>query len=346
MKKSKVLIKCVFMAIVISLSMVSCDQSEIGVETPQETTNIMGTKLDLVNKTLSFDNEQSLKNLLSEIKKIGFSTTRSSSTGSSTELLQLDGFHSLYDTYVDAMLNAESYYDREGGYEEFKKKYSSLYFPEHEDDFSAYLPVSDPMLAHLLNNNGEVIIAGKTVNMKDVFSYKQLEELGLTPPEEEISVSKESSISNTRAGNLYYPGTPVVLELKKRMTYNNRRIWFDHFTLGVRGNTPQLSAGLEICFRKKGFLGAWYNHWALTKATVGVGGFRLVDNVTKDGPSSHNHMFDIPGRALVVKDLFRPGEPPMFEKHIYGEAQFISDAADLRPYVFIAHFHSSLIQSY
>lgn len=346
MKKSSVFIRCVLMIGLISLLMVSCDQNEIGVKTQQETADITNAKLELINNTLSFDDEHSLKSLLSEIKKRGFSTTRSSSIGSSTELLQLDGFNSLYDTYVDAMVNAESYYDREGGYKEFKEKYSSLYFPEFEDDFSAYLPVSDPMLAHLLNNSGEVIISGKVLDMRDIFSYAQLQELGLTPPEEEMVVSKESSISKTRSGNLYYPGTPVVLQIKKHRTFNNRRIWYDHFPLGVRGGTPQLSAGLEICFRKKGFLGVWYNHWALTKATVGVGGYRLIDNVTKDGPSSHNHMFDIPGGALVVNELYNPGGPRMFEKHIYGEAQFISDAADLRPYVFIGNFHSSVTQSY
>lgn len=280
-----------------------------------------------------------------KLKKRGFSTTRSSSIGSSTELLQLNGFNSLYDTYVDAMVNAESYYDREGGYEEFKEKYSSLYFPEFEDDFSVYLPVSDPMLAHLLNNNGEVIIAGKTVDMRDVFSYAQLKELGITPPEEEMIVFAESSISKTRAGNLYYTGIPVVLEIKKYGTFNNRRIWFDHFPLGVRGNLPQLSAGLEICFRKKGFLGAWYNHWAKTKATVLANDVMLVDNVTKDGPSSHNHMFEVPGIALVVTKLYGTS-PSLYKKELYAEAQFISDAGDLRPYVFIGHFHSSVTHSY
>lgn len=72
MKKSSVLIRCVLMTVVISLSMISCNQNEIDVQAQQETASIMGAKLDLINNTLSFDNEESLKNLLSEIKKKRF----------------------------------------------------------------------------------------------------------------------------------------------------------------------------------------------------------------------------------------------------------------------------------
>lgn len=100
MKKSGAFIRCVLMTGGISLLMVSCDQNEIGVKTQQETAGITSAKLELVNNTLSFDNEHSLKSLLSEIKKRGFSTTRSSSIGSSTELLQLDGFNSFFHSSV------------------------------------------------------------------------------------------------------------------------------------------------------------------------------------------------------------------------------------------------------
>lgn len=72
-----------------------------------------------------------------------------------------NGFYSLYDYFTDAMNEAESYYDRPGGYEEFKAKYAMLYFPEEGDDYSAYLPVKDQKIAKLLNANGEVSINGK-----------------------------------------------------------------------------------------------------------------------------------------------------------------------------------------
>ena len=92
--------------------------------------------------------------------------------------LQDKGFHSLYDDFTNAMNEAESYYDRLGGYEEFKEKYSMLYFPEEGDDYSAYLPVSDKNIAKLLNSKGEVIIGGNTVNLLDISSYEQLKQLG------------------------------------------------------------------------------------------------------------------------------------------------------------------------
>ena len=72
--------------------------------------------------------------------------------------LQLDGFHSMYDDYVNALNEAESYYERHGGYEEFKEKYSMLFFPEEGDDYCAYLPISRKNVAKLVNSNGDVII--------------------------------------------------------------------------------------------------------------------------------------------------------------------------------------------
>jgi hypothetical protein len=53
------------------------------------------------------------------------------------ERIKIENFYSLADYYLDAMGEAESYYEREGEYEEFKEKYNELYFPEYEDDYSA-----------------------------------------------------------------------------------------------------------------------------------------------------------------------------------------------------------------
>jgi hypothetical protein len=52
--------------------------------------------------------------------------------------IDVQGFNSLFNIFSKAMDEAESYYDRSGGYEEFKAKYSALYFPEEGDDYSAY----------------------------------------------------------------------------------------------------------------------------------------------------------------------------------------------------------------
>jgi len=100
----------------------------------------------------------------------------------------VEGFYSLYDNFSDAMKEAESYYDREGGYEEFKAKYSSLYFPEYEDDYSAYLPVSDKNIAKFVNKDGDVIIGEENVTFKNIKSYNDLIEAGYVPDPKEVKL--------------------------------------------------------------------------------------------------------------------------------------------------------------
>ena len=148
---------------------------------------------------------------------------------------------------------------REGGYEEFKEKYSTLYFPETEDDISAYLPVSDPYLAKFLNKDGEIIIDGETINMKDISSYEQLKDLNLTPLED----AENEIIATTRATvpliYNHWGGTPVILTVGKSTEIGQRKIGVDK--RGLESNMPAfINARFDIVFRKRGFLNAWYNH--------------------------------------------------------------------------------------
>ena len=205
---------------------------------------------------LEFDNLDELESLASKLKSYSIkddNTTKSIQssndytqthiiTGADISLKE-DGFHSIYDDYINAMDEAESYYDRPGGYEEFKEKYPMLYFPEEGDDYSAYLPVSDKNIAKLLNSEGEVVIGGKIVNLIDLNSYEALEGLGLTPPAEE-------NHANLATKNIY------PLNHLPETRCNDRKLWIK---TGVR---PSDSPGvfeeivIEVCFRKKGFLGA------------------------------------------------------------------------------------------
>jgi hypothetical protein len=114
--------------------------------------------------------------------------------------IEIEGHYSLSDYYNEAMNEAESYYDREGGYEEFKSKYSLLYFPEYENDYSAFLPISNRKAAALLDLNGEVIIGSEKRNMIDINSPEQLIELGL--------LKEENSLS-TRARATGFAGNPL-----------------------------------------------------------------------------------------------------------------------------------------
>lgn len=149
----------------------------------------------------------------------------------------IEGFYSLINNFGDAMDEALSYYEREGGYEEFKEKYSSLYFPEYEDDYSAYLHVSDKRVANLVNPQGSVIIGNEEVNLNDVFSYSQLEELNLTPP-------RDNEIS-TRG--------KVLGDIK----CNDRKLWINAHDKGA-------TIVVEVCFRKKS-LGVYHNYSSTTE---------------------------------------------------------------------------------
>lgn len=185
-----------------------------------------------------------------------------------------NGFYSLYDYFTDAMNEAESYYDRPGGYEEFKAKYAMLYFPEEGDDYSAYLPVKDQKIAKLLNANGEVSINGKIMNLKDISSYQQLLDLGIAATEEDYTVPM------TRAD---YP-----LNELPEVRCNNRRLWVS--TEVRRGSSPGVAEEIAILvrFRKKGLFGKWYNYGSTTYLKFEPNGREYS---IKDKNSTHEYLW-------------------------------------------------------
>lgn len=79
-------------------------------------------------------------------------------------IAQLGGFESLKDIYNQAMLEAESYYDREGGYEEFKAKYPMFYYPEEGEDYGAYLPYIDESLPSITNEYGNIMVGNQVIH--------------------------------------------------------------------------------------------------------------------------------------------------------------------------------------
>jgi hypothetical protein len=166
------------------------------------------------------------------------------------------GFYSLYDDFIAAMEEAESYYDRDGGYEEFKEKHPSLFFPETEDDYSAYLPVSDKEIAKLLNVKGEIMIAGKVVNLINVTSYNQLKELGVIPNDDTqwitLKNAQVSSLTDSKEVE-----TRVTTVLPEEFC-NNRKLWVN---CSYKSSNTVL---VEVCFRKKGAFCKWYNYSSTT----------------------------------------------------------------------------------
>lgn len=203
---------------------------------------------------LSFDNES---DFLEAVEKVRDEITSVALlTRSTTE----DDFLSLYREFDQAMEEADDFYQRNGGYEEFKQKFPNLYYPEHNDDYSAYLPVSDEAIAKLVNPQGKVIINGVEKDMRDVFSYEKLQELGLAIPNETETVSLQALPIN----NVIDPTIPyyrALTEVKQDIT-SKRKMWVT--VRGIEGNDSKVTfdkikyARIDVCFRKKGTLG-WYN---------------------------------------------------------------------------------------
>ena len=242
-------------------------------------------KIEKQKDILTFNNNEEFQKIISKLNSTSTNeeiATKSSNANNegvydntiqtSDITLKENGFYSLYDYFIDAMNEAESFYDRPGGYEEFKTKYSMLYFPEEGDDYSAYLPVKDKNIAKLLNANGEVSINGKTTNLKDISSYKQLVDLGLAPIEEGYTVP------TTRAD---YP-----LNQLPEVKCNDRRLWVA--TEVRRGSSPGVAEEIviQVRFRKKGLFGKWYNYGSTTYLKFEPNGRELS---IKDKNSTHEY---------------------------------------------------------
>jgi hypothetical protein len=206
-------------------------------------TDLFGKTVENINGTLAFESKEQLDEtvaLIFEQLVTNNLSLRSQTTVSadltSVNFLREKGFISLYDVFVDAMNNAEEYYERPGGYEEFKKKYPTLYFPEYEDDYSAYLPVSDKHLARLADVNGNVIINGETISLKDISSYEQLQELGQAPPSNYEMTTRSADYVGTNKISDKYDGS-------HKAWVNTKATGYPH------SFTPAIM--VEFCFRKK-----------------------------------------------------------------------------------------------
>lgn len=277
-----------FSVCVVACILTSCaSEEDLDVSNQIESSGIItiaGKEIEKVNGTLSFESEAELKEIANNL--IPFGVTKSVDGTlvedySQVNKLRENGFVSLYDVFENALNDVDLYYDREGGYEEFKEKYSCLFFPEVGDDISPYLPISDRNLAMLADANGEVLIANQKVSLKDITTYQQLKDLGLTPPggitlmaERGDVITGLNSIPETRVGE--------------------NKVWVKVHYREYDGHIP--IARVEVCFRKKYFLG-WSNHNSNTSARLSGGsGFKMYTgtNISMQGFSSHDYKYSIP----------------------------------------------------
>lgn len=299
------------------IALFSCGNEEL----VENETGINKLKEDKVN-ILSFSDEIEFFNSVETIRKSDNNSieTRSGTIGSN--------FHSLFDEYQQALDEADLYYQSEAGYKEFKAKYPSLYFPEYKDDYSAYLPVSDESISKLLNNEGKVLIEGKEKDFRDVFSYDKIKELGLAipfidNPEIEIPVVKESDIPIIE---IKYPGSVLNSNFNPQIDttftrvdqfaggldgsesfpfYNSSKktkLWVNSYIWNSNVHHGYLSLYITVSFRKKGFLGVWYNGKASSNAWL-----ESLTYYHRDAPSDITITDNLP-RIAKNRRALRPDE--------------------------------------
>lgn len=157
-------------------------------------------------------------------------------------------FKSLYDEYDDAWEIEEAYYATDEKYEEFKQMFPHLYFPEYEDDYSFFLPISDENIAKLVNPEGNVMIGGVVKNYIDIKTPEKLLELGKLCPDPITPQTR--SMDHT---------TIFLNSIPTQINDDNDRKMYASASMGSIGGRNYVF--VTITFRKKG-----PKHWKKYKS--------------------------------------------------------------------------------
>lgn len=275
-------IKFLFVAFIASV-LCSCNQET------DELANSINSNQNSTERMLSFRTEQEFNNVVSML----------SSMDTDNQLKWIQGvdekFVSLFDVYEHAMNEAADLDESPEAYLSYRSKYANyLYFAEYKDDYGTYLPVSNPIIAKLINKNGDVKIGEKVVNKKDINSYRQLQCIGGTMYDDEVC---HTLYSATRS---YVPGDAFGEEYDSGWFHNNGkkirvkcgRQYFDCQSPNP-GNWIGYRMHIEISFRKKTWLG-WtnYSSWVSYEGTYTLGVNPPVSiSESKTADSSHDYYY-------------------------------------------------------
>jgi hypothetical protein len=236
----------------------------------------------------------------------------------------LENFTSMSQLYEQALEEAESYYDREGGYEEFKVKYAFLYFPENAEDYGAYIPYKNEQTADLINENGNMMVGDVIITEDKISSYNELLESGRAYIEEEpnevydpsdfdkIFPEDLANVKSAPTGKFYaynmVPGAWFFEKLiiggdryrhstgwrrygDRKIKINFERITKTSYNVLVLPGGFKLQWHIEVSFRKKGFLGGWYNYSSRSTTKIKIDYFNdynIYDNYTHNGNFEHS----------------------------------------------------------
>lgn len=274
---------------------------------------------------------------------------------------KIGDFPSMYTLYERAMAEAESYYDREGGYEEFKAKYPDFYYPERDDDYGAYLPFQNPSLSCLASEYGNLMIGDNIVQNKRITTYEELQGTGQALYDKVREIG-ESSIVQTDPDptNIYAYYLPLFSDwsgAKRKVggdAFEHNTDWikvgdgkklkvtFGRITRTVyRVGLPmayRMDWHVEISFRKKGFLGCWYNYSSRTDSFLSVKYDSSEDykdisgigvRLTANGVSSHD--FYIPAQCIHIP-LYSGGGVNVFNVQTREKEYFAKWLYDMPAY--------------
>lgn len=239
---------------------------------------------------------------------------------------QFANFKSMDQLYIQAMEEAENLTFTEQEYNNYKKKYSQiLYFPQYKDDFGGYVSLRQRNFAYIANANGCYMIEDEVIKAPRIENYTQLQESGqglyentnLQPHSASASGLKNSWMEEVGINDIYAGSLESIWYIAGRD--NGKRIKFRVSRLIVPQPTslvgrPYLTGAeakleVRIAFRKKGFLGAWYNYSSETSTTMKFS-INNVERFQKEGYSDHNW--------TSPKYLETDSKDPIAKKVYYG----------------------------
>lgn len=147
--------------------------------------------IDMNEYVLKFKNEQIYLNTIEKLSKL---TSEERSNWSSA----FSCFISSDNIFNQAMLAADSLeFNTVEEYSYFKNEYQKyLYFPEHDEDFGAYLPYADKIATATYSKSG-IIMIGDNIILKDrITTYEELQKTG-----QAYYDLKRETISQTSSNN-------------------------------------------------------------------------------------------------------------------------------------------------
>jgi hypothetical protein len=288
--------KTLFLSLAIAVLLSSCSHDDMFISDQQNESkqSYASTKSDSI---LSFDNIGDYQNLLNCISALDTDEEK---------LLFVKNrypkFHSIQTRYWSAMNEMDSIDTIDKNtYTAFEGKYNCLYFPKYKDDAGFYIPMSDLNAAFLANEKCEIKIGNKLVNLKDVTSYNELQQLGRAYyPEEMIHSRATPTTFNLNSASMNSVGPEYDSDWK---TYGNRKVklkarrQFVKTSVSVGFVTSTSLLHLEFCFRKNTWMG-WVNYKSKStikfETTIPHTNKKIEAEFTHNGLSSHDSKLRYP----------------------------------------------------